>query len=735
MGSMWRVLSLGTAVAIAGCGGDGDPRLAVDLKTDFVPAVEFDRIETELSSGGSTSRIETVPAAGADFLRGLRIADLRGKRDPSAEVVVRLSWRGAEVAVRRVRLELRSGTRTTTVVISRSCGAVICPGAGDPEGATECLAGRCVPPTCERLGDPECGMVECTADTGCTAATPCASASCSDEGVCLFGSDETACAAGEYCDPERGCRPVPMPVPDAGPAPDGSPPEETLDYDVVVAGAGPGGVAAAIAASRLGARVVLLEETDWIGGQMTAAAVSTMDGQNSDVDGNGLYGEMVARVRTHYGTRPIGTCYWQTDTVCFEASVGQTVLRAMLDEAGVDVRERARVTAVDATRSVVTGVRAVQPDARLRITSRVVIDGTEYGDLLPLAPVRYRVGTSTGESPIPGQCLQDITYTAVIRRHPVAPPPELVLRGAPPGYSPAIEADFAEVIALGGTSGFRPGAYPYDWPTHNAYRGVPNPLDATHYTALERDRISKTGVNWANDFPSTVAYVEDLEVRRATTCAAKLRTLQFLWYVQNVLGERSWSVAAEEGFDTAYNREDNDCPEIPVELAAIERHFPVIPYVREGRRMIGRTTLTVADIRREGVPVVPVRRWETSIAVGDYGSDLHGCNCADGGDAVLEAGLERCTDIGPEAYGWFQVPVEVLVPESADGFLAVEKNISVSRLVNGAIRLQPIAMYTGQAAGVLAALAVRDRIALRAVRPIDVLWVLDQPGARISAVL
>jgi hypothetical protein len=331
--------------------------------------------------------------------------------------------------------------------------------------------------------------------------------------------------------------------------------------------------------------------------------------------------------------------------------------------------------------------------------------------------------------------LQDITYTAVIRRHPGGPPAELVLTAPPPGYSPTIEAELATIITRDGTSGFRPGAYPYDWPTHNAYRGVPNPLDVTFYTALDPALISKTGVNWANDYPTTVAFVEDPATRRTTACAAKLRTLQFLWYVRSVLGESEWSVAPEEGFDTPYNREENDCPEIPAELAALERQFPVMPYVREGRRMIGQTTLTVADIRREGMPPVPVRRWPTSIAVGDYGSDLHACNCGDGGDAVLEAGLERCSDIGPEPGGWFQVPIEVLIPETADGFLAVEKNISVSRLVNGAIRLQPIAMYTGQAAGVLAGLAVRDGIQPRAVRPIDVQWVLVQSGARISAEL
>src|SRR5713101_3853117 len=46
-----------------------------------------------------------------------------------------------------------------------------------------------------------------------------------------------------------------------------------LRADVVIIGGGTGGVAAALAAARGGARVILTEETDWIGGQLTAQAV------------------------------------------------------------------------------------------------------------------------------------------------------------------------------------------------------------------------------------------------------------------------------------------------------------------------------------------------------------------------------------------------------------------------------------------------------------------------------
>ena len=48
-------------------------------------------------------------------------------------------------------------------------------------------------------------------------------------------------------------------------------------YDVIVVGAGTGGVSAAIQAARMGAKVALLEETDWIGGQVTASGLGSTE--------------------------------------------------------------------------------------------------------------------------------------------------------------------------------------------------------------------------------------------------------------------------------------------------------------------------------------------------------------------------------------------------------------------------------------------------------------------------
>src|SRR5262249_31348908 len=57
----------------------------------------------------------------------------------------------------------------------------------------------------------------------------------------------------------------------------GEPPDSEIECEVLVVGGGMGGAAAALAAARAGRSVLLTEETDWLGGQMTAQGVSALD--------------------------------------------------------------------------------------------------------------------------------------------------------------------------------------------------------------------------------------------------------------------------------------------------------------------------------------------------------------------------------------------------------------------------------------------------------------------------
>jgi hypothetical protein len=202
----------------------------------------------------------------------------------------------------------------------------------------------------------------------------------------------------------------------------------------------------------------------------------------------------------------------------------------------------------------------------------------------------------------------------------------------------------------------------------------------------------------------------------------RLRTLQLLYYIQNTLGFRDWAVADDEGYDTPYNRAEIDAwlkerPDLEPYRAMLY-HFPVMPYVRESRRIVGLHTLCAPEIDRR--PGHQPQQFATSVAIGDYPVDMHGSMQA----RYLELDFDREEDIpqkfGAHGKGPFAIPFESFIPEKIDGFLPAEKNISQSRMGNGATRLQPHTMLMGQAAGAIAALAVKNRVPPRVVDPVMV---------------
>jgi len=520
-----------------------------------------------------------------------------------------------------------------------------------------------------------------------------------------------------------------------------------LAYDVVVVGAGPSGVSAAIQAARLGAKVALLEETDWIGGQMTAAAVTSMDEGTAFIRNSGIYREFVNKVMNYYRARgkAFGTCYFLSSSLCFEPAVGQQVLYQMIAETKnqtlpngqtpvLDLYLRHQVTSVLKDGNTLTGLVVQNGNTFL---SKIIIDATEYGDLLPLAGAKYRVGNSTSLNLSPASCIQDITYTAVVKKYPNGVPSELVIRNPPPGYAEA-KPLFLRIVARSGsvwTNSTGAIPFPVNWAFHNAYRGMPDSSSPQSYTGDQAGStlITKTGLNMANDYPGgvispsssdgtlRVTFLENPVARKQAACEAKLKTLQFIYFMQDELGETSWSIANDQGFDTSYNIENNSCPNIPDEFKTIEKYFPLIPYARESRRVVGLHTLTAREVRRGGTPPTAARAFPTALAMGDYGVDLHNCSS----DPTLETDLETRQDIPtPNVNGNFQIPFESFVPETIDGLLVAEKNLSVSRLVGGAIRLQPSTMLIGQAAGALAAVAAQKGVQPRAVKPIQVQKVL-----------
>ena len=119
-----------------------------------------------------------------------------------------------------------------------------------------------------------------------------------------------------------------------------------------------------------------------------------------------------------------------------------------------------------------------------------------------------------------------------------------------------------------------------------------------------------------------------------------------------------------------------------------------------------------------------------AIAIGGYILDLHGANI----DSDMEWQFNEKTSsmITNRPRGPFQVPMRILIPEGIDGLIAAEKNLSATRLAAGSLRLQPITMMTGQAAGALAAVSSRQGRAPKFIHPMLVQWELLNSGVDLS---
>lgn len=424
----------------------------------------------------------------------------------------------------------------------------------------------------------------------------------------------------------------------------------TKDCDVVVVGGGAGGVAAAIQSSRLGVKTCLIEETPWLGGMLTSAGASAIDGGNVDGLSNSIFGEFKNKVKAKYKDRSAMMGFCTVSGFCYEPKVGAKVLQEMVAaEKNLIVYLNTKVTKVYKTENTITGVLAVDEKGdEHTVSAFVTIDATEYGDMLDLAGADYDLGADhgTGE-PLEREvedCIQPLTYIMVLK-------------------------DFGHDMTIEEPENYDKSKYACS---------VKNPLceeaefsynQLIAYGLLPNGKVM---INWpqhldGNDFFATAEDYENIN-REEILQKAKEHSLGFLYFIQTELGENTMGIHNEFG---------------------TEDGFPFKPYVRESRRMVGVERLTENDLTPSNATKRPPLI-EDSIAVGDYPIDLHFCTWK--------------TDLYKKTYA-FQIPYGVIIPEKIDGLLAAEKNISVSHIANGATRLQPVVMAVGQAAGAAAATA------------------------------
>ena len=438
--------------------------------------------------------------------------------------------------------------------------------------------------------------------------------------------------------------------------------------DVLIIGGGASGVTAGIQSARMGAATLIVEETEWLGGMLTSAGVSAVDG-NYDLPA-GLFGEFREHLADYYGGLDSLKTGW-VSAVLFEPSVGNKIFHEMVDvEKNLKVWHNATLVKLEREKDVWIAQIQMKDNTIKKIHAKILIDGTELGDIAKMCGVKYDVGMEsrhdTKEDIAPEEknnIVQDITYVAILKDYG-----KDVTIPCPEGYNKDVFA-----CACASHVCITPKEPDRVWSKDMmiTYGKLPN---------------NKYMINWpieGNDY-----YVNLIEMtreeREEALKYAKHYTMCFVYFLQHELGFNTLGLADDE-----YPTADK---------------LPFIPYHRESRRIHGLVRFDLnhaCEPFRQSQPL-----YRTCIAVGNYPVDHH---------HTRYHGYEELPNLYFHPIPSYGLPLGTLIPKDVEGLIVAEKSISVSNIINGTTRLQPMVMQIGQAAGALAALAVKEDKNIREV--------------------
>ncbi|MEG2015381.1 MAG: FAD-dependent oxidoreductase, partial [Clostridia bacterium] len=183
---------------------------------------------------------------------------------------------------------------------------------------------------------------------------------------------------------------------------------KTNSYDVVVIGASLGGVMSAVSACKYGLSVLLTEETDWIGGQLTSQAVPPDEHKYIEHTGcTASYREYRNKVRDYYRTHPY--IIDELKNKEFFCPGGSSVSRLAhpprlalkfleemvqpyIDNGCLTIMKNTVLTAVDSDSNEIRSVTVSSNNQFTTALAKVYIDGTDTGELVALSKTEYITG-------------------------------------------------------------------------------------------------------------------------------------------------------------------------------------------------------------------------------------------------------------------------------------------------------------------------------------------------------
>jgi glycine/D-amino acid oxidase-like deaminating enzyme len=149
-----------------------------------------------------------------------------------------------------------------------------------------------------------------------------------------------------------------------------------MKYDIVIAGAGPAGIAAALEAARSGLKTALIERYGCVGGNLTLGYVGPLLGH---VCAGTIAEEIEDAICAKRGAVPD-----------FERA--KIALTTMLDEAGVDVYLQTSVIGAEKVNHKIETVHTVGKFGNLSFSAEVFVDATGDGDLAVQSGCHYEMG-------------------------------------------------------------------------------------------------------------------------------------------------------------------------------------------------------------------------------------------------------------------------------------------------------------------------------------------------------
>jgi hypothetical protein len=475
------------------------------------------------------------------------------------------------------------------------------------------------------------------------------------------------------------------------------------EYDVVVYGGTPGGITAAIAASREGAEVILLEQTKHVGG-LSTSGLNRDEGEHMDRTTLGGLSETITReAARRSGTDPNadGARTWQSH-------IAEQVFLDLLKETNVPVVYEQLIDRVTMEGRNID-VLHVRDGGTYR--GKVFIDATYEGDLMALAGVSYDVGREGRDAY--GESMAGVRY--MDEKVNVSPYDENgdllfgVMHGDPPAeYSESpvplcynvrlnLTTEAGNLVQIKKPAGYDPkqhellarcieaGSLKNIGQILGLYR-IPNSLKR------ECNNRQFSYVSMSIPGAQTPWAEASFEEREAIHQAYRDYTHGMLWFLKTDMRvpEEMREQMTQYGF-CKDEWQDNG-------------HWPWYLYIRAARRMQGSYVIQESDITTH-------RKKEDVIHIGSHYIDAH---------HVTRYAVDQKHYIN-EGRIWqegerFDIPYQVIVPkENECENLLVPVCVSASAVAFCAIRLEPTWMHLGEAAGIAASLSVSEAVSVQRI--------------------